>query len=367
MKKILFILHFPPPVHGSSMVGLSIKNSKLINNSFDCRFINLLVSRTLTETGKTSILKIFRFIGLWFKLFKEIITRKPDVCYLALTTTGASFYKDVLLVGLLRLFHIKRVYHLHNKGVSKSQNNKINKLLYRFVFEDAYVILLSNHLYKDIEKFVPQSYVYICPNGILDMTSNIQSQLLSKEKSVKILFLSNMIESKGFLVLLSACSILQKKGIDFECDFIGAEGDMQATQFIERVKQQQLSKKVNYLGKKFDKEKQVALSNADIFSFPTYYSNECFPLVLLEAMSAGLPVISTFEGGIPDIIEEGITGFLVPQKNAEVIAEKLELLIENPVLRQQMGKAGRLKFEKEFTFEIFENRLVEILKQVIEK
>jgi glycosyltransferase involved in cell wall biosynthesis len=365
-KNILFILHLPPPVHGSSMVGLSIKNSDLINNSFECSYINLLVSRNLNETGKFGFLKILRLIGVWYELLMAIIKKKPEVCYLALSTTGLSFYKDVLLVFLLRIFRVKLLYHLHNKGVRYSHRNKINSFFYRFVFKDANIILLSNKLYKDIEDFVPKSKVYICPNGIEDPTLNFNHKLFTAENPVKIIFLSNLIESKGVSVLLDACAILQQKGISFECDFVGAEGDIHSSEFDNKVRICELSNKVNYLGKKFGKEKQKLLEDAEIFAFPTYYSNECFPLVILEAMSAGLPVISTFEGGIPDIVEEEITGFLIPQKKSEPLAEKLEILIKNPELRNQMGKAGRLKFEREFTIKKFELKLVEILQHIVD-
>lgn len=359
------MLHFPPPVHGSSMVGLSIKNSDLVNNSFECSYINLLVSRNLNETGKFGLLKILRLVGVWYELLVAVIKKKPEVCYIALSTTGLSFYKDVLLVLLLRIFHVKLLYHLHNKGVSHSQKNKINRFLYRFVFKDANIILLSNKLYKDIEDFVPESRVYICPNGIEEPTLNFNHKL-SSEKPVKIIFLSNLIESKGVSVLLDACAILQQKGISFECDFVGAEGDIHSSEFDEKVQRKGLSNRVNYLGSKFGKDKQELLENADVFAFPTYYANECFPLVILEAMSAGLAVISTFEGGIPDIVEEEITGFLIPQKESESLAEKLEILIKNPDLRRQMGKAGRLKFEREFTLRKFELKLVEILQHVVD-
>ncbi len=367
IKKTLFILHVPPPVHGSSMVGQSIKKSKLINESFECDFINLLVSRSINDTGRWSLMKAFRFIGIWVNLLLNIIKNKPEVCYLALSTTGLSFYKDVLLVFWLRLFRIKRVYHLHNKGISKRQTNKILRFFYQFVFKGADVILLSNYLYKDVETFVPLSKVHICPNGIEDLFSTTKPQQHSDENPVKILFLSNLIESKGVTVLLDACAILLKKGIDFECNFVGAEGNINAIQFDEKVKQYGMETKVKYLGRKFGQDKQTVLSAADIFAFPTYYSNECFPLVLLEAMSASKAVISTFEGGIPDIIEDGVTGFLVPQCDVEIMAEKLELLITQPTLRQQMGSAGRQKFESEFTLEIFENNLQTILQQIIDK
>jgi glycosyltransferase involved in cell wall biosynthesis len=99
---------------------------------------------------------------------------------------------------------------------------------------------------------------------------------------------------------------------------------------------------------------------------PTTRTN-AFPLVLLEAMQAKLPVISTFEGGIPDIVEDGLTGYLIPQKNTEALAEKLEMLITHPDIRHQMGDAAFKKFEREYTFDTFEIRLTEILKKLTSK
>lgn len=360
--KIIFLLHLPPPIHGSSMVGESIKNSTIINDSFECSYLNLLVSRVLNETGKTSSMKILRFVGVWFSLLGNIINKKPEVCYLALTASGTAFYKDVLLVALLRLFKIKRVYHLHNKGVSENETNKIQHFFYRFVFNGAEVILLSNQLYKDVETFVPLSNVHVCANGIVDTTMKFERKTYTK-KTVKILFLSNLMESKGVFELLDACTILQQRGIEFECNLVGAEGDLNASQFSEKVKQKQLSGKIKYLGKKYGKDKHDVFADADIFIHPTL--NDCFPLVLLEAMQYSLPIVSTFEGGIPDIVDENVTGFLVPQKNAVALAEKLEMLIENSELRQQMGKAGRQKFDEKFTLEKFEHKLNEILQQVV--
>lgn len=365
MKNILFILHFPPPVHGSSMVGQSIKNSHLINNTYQCRYISYLFSRNIVEIGKLSVYKITRILSLWFELLTEIIKQKPDVCYLSLTASGPAFIKDVFLIGMLRFFRIKRVYHLHNKGVDQNKSKLLYRLLYRFVFKDANIILLSKQLYYDIEQYVPEKRIYICPNGIDDISPDHESRVLQKDNPVRILFLSNLIESKGVYILLDACSILQEKGINFECDFIGDEGDIDVFQFTNKVTDANLTSKVKYLGKKFGKDKQEIFANADIFALPTYYSNECFPLVLLEAMSVSLPVISTCEGGISDIVEDGATGFLVSKKNASALADKLEILITNPKLRQQFGKAGRLKFEKEFTLSRFENRITEILQQVI--
>ncbi len=363
-KSILFILHLPPPVHGSSMVGKAIKESELINSSFECRYINLLMSRTISETGKLDVAKTFRFIGVWLSLLAQIIKKKPDICYLALTATGAAFYKDFLLVILLRIFRIKRVYHLHNKGIRENQRKKMNEILYQFVFHNSSVILLTKHLNNEVEIFVKASNIYICPNGINDCAENSFPRLKQYGKPIKILFLSNLNVSKGIYVLLKACEILQENGVDFECNFVGAEGDLNTAQFNEMVTQKQLALRVNYLGKKYGKEKDDIFLAADIFVHPT--SNDCFPLVVLEAMCASLPVISTFEGGIPDMVENTLTGFLIPANNPEALAEKLAILIKNPELLERMGKAGREKYENEFKQEIFEQNFNNILHRLTE-
>ncbi|MFT3932610.1 MAG: glycosyltransferase family 4 protein [Chitinophagaceae bacterium] len=370
-NKVLFLLHFPPPVHGSSIVGQNIKNSGLINSLFECSYVNLLASKNVTDTGKISLRKLFGFVNIFFKLFFSLLKNRPQICYLALTATGAAFYKDCLLIILLKLFRVKRVYHLHNKGIDIHRHKFLNRICYQFVFNKADVIILSKELYRDIQHFVPQSNVHICPNGIEDTNKDYADIASKKEQSAasatKILFLSNLIETKGVFVLLEALAVLKRKNVLFECTFIGGEADITASSFNEKKKQLGLTDEACYEGKKFGKEKQDAFLEAGIFVLPTYYSNECFPLVLLEAMSYSLPLISTFEGGIPDIVEEGVNGFLVPQKNIEALAEKLEVLLSNPALGYQMGIAGRKKYEQEFTLQQFEQTLAITLQQVIEK
>lgn len=365
-KKVLFMLHIPPPVHGSSVVGLAVKNSKIINDEFDGYYLNLLASKDVSQTGKISFAKIYGFFISWVKMMQILIFDRPQICYLAMTATGAAFFRDVLFVFWIKLFGLKRVYHLHNKGIINKKNILFYKICYKFIFKDSKVILLSEALYSDVAEFVDRKDVYICANGVPDPTQGRVFTRTEKTESepVKLLYLSNLIETKGVNILIEACSLLQNKDLNFECSFIGGEGDINALEFNRKVSELGLANKIKYLGKKYGTEKETAFNAADIFAFPTYYPNECFPLVLLEAMSFSLPVISTFEGGISDIVDDGVTGMLVQQKDVSALANKLEKLISNTTLCLDLGKAGRLKFESEFTMDVFENRLLNILKSV---
>jgi glycosyltransferase involved in cell wall biosynthesis len=176
-----------------------------------------------------------------------------------------------------------------------------------------------------------------------------------------------LIESKGVYVLLDACVILKKRQIPFRCIFIGGEGDITANQFFEKVSQWNLKDEVEYQGKKYGFDKEDAFGKANIFAFPTYYHNETFGLVNLEAMQHSLPVISTFEGAIPEVVIDGVNGFLVPQQNVEALADKLEILIGNRKLRNEMGLAGKKRYEEKYTLAIFENRICEILMDATSK
>ena len=125
--------------------------------------------------------------------------------------------------------------------------------------------------------------------------------------------------------------------------------------FNDMVKERNLQDSVQYIGKQYGKDKETCYANSDIFVFPTFYHNECFPLVLLEAMSYGLPCVSTNEGAIREIIDDGITGYIVEKNNPQILADKLELLIKDATLRQKMGNEGKKKFEENYTLEIFEH------------
>ncbi len=207
--------------------------------------------------------------------------------------------------------------------------------------------------------------VYVCPNGVKDIIKNNVPKPENKLGYMKILFLSNLIVLKGVFILIEACEILRRRGYNFSCDFVGGEGDVSSHQFKKEVEKRGLTETIKYLGKRYGEDKNKVYQSADIFVLPTM--NDCFPLVLLEAMQYGLPAISTVEGGIPDIVENNVTGFMVDQNNPVDLADKLEVLMNNDILRKKMGRAARARYEEKFTLQAFETRLQGILEEILLK
>lgn len=352
------------------MVGQYIRDSSVINKAFDCRYINLGISDHISDIGKSSFRKVVLYIRLLCKVIMHLIAFRPHLVYLTPTMKGIGFYKDLPFILLVKLFGVRLVCHFHNKGLSARKQKLPEKLLYHTIFSNTEVILLSRYLYPDIQKYVSVNWIHYCPNGIpeQDQSSKVQSRKTLRVRvssdAVQILFLSNLIESKGVYILLHTCKTLSERKANFHCTFAGGAGDINEAEFLSKINNLGLNNIVDYAGRKYGQEKDDLFSCADIFAFPTFYPNECFPLVLLEAMQHSLPVVSTCEGGIPGIVEEGRTGFLVPQHDIHSLADKLELLIYDPKLREQMGAAGRIKYEREFTLAAFENRLKYILTRV---
>lgn len=368
-KRILFILHLPPPVHGSSFVGSQIHDSKTINNQFDTKYINLSTSDFLAEIGEFSLSKLCKYFSIIIRLLKELINQKPDLVYIGITAKGIAFYKDAILIFFCKLFGIPVIYHFHNKGVKSAEKKCLKKLIYNKVFGNGKAIILSKILYKDICNFFPIKNVFECPNGLLDNAGdNIVEFRMNAAKNKSrhtILFLSNLIRTKGCLILLEACNKLHLKGIDFRCLLVGDEGDINKLELNLEIERLNLQEKVFYLGKKLGKEKEDIFLESDLFALPTFYPLEALPLVNIEAMHWGLPVVSTFEGGIPDQVVDNESGFLVPQGDVVALTEKLEILLTQPDLRLKMSIASRMRYEQCYTFSAFEQRMKSILSSVV--
>lgn len=363
-QRILFIMHMPPPVHGAAMMGKYIHDSRVVNETLDCHYINLATAKDLADIGKIRLQKFTQFYQLLSKIRKEVKRIRPELIYVTPNAKGGAFYKDFIVIQMLKSMGCKVVVHYHNKGVSLRQDKIIDNLLYRTFFKKLKVILLAEALYADIQKYVSRKDVFICPNGIPEALIT-EPSAIRYNAIPKLLFLSNLLIDKGVFTLLDACKILKEKGYQFTCDFVGAEtANINAERFNQEVAIRGLNECVCYIGKKYGIEKEEILKNSDLFILPTY--NECFPLVLLEAMQQGLPCIGSNEGGIADIIIPNETGYIVSKKSEQELADKIEILLKDATLRIEMGNKGLERYKQLFTLNAFEQRIVSILKGILD-
>ena len=356
---ILFIMHMPPPVHGAAMMGKYIHDSKLVNETFDCHYINLTTATSLQDIGKGGIGKLWKFVKLLCLIVKTLLAVKPQLVYVTPNACGGAFYKDFVVVQLIKTMGYKVVVHYHNKGVATRQDRWLDDKLYRRFFKGIKVILLAEVLYADVEKYVKREDVFICPNGIPE-TLTAEPSAERHNPVPRLLFLSNLLESKGVIVLLDALKILKDKGYSFICDFVGGEtAEIDATRFEREVEQRGLNTVAIYNGKKYGDEKKEYFEKADAFVLPSF--NEAFPLVNIEAMEFKLPVIATNVGGVAAEVKNGENGLICETRKPKSLADCIERLFGDEKLRQAMGEDGYKKFKEQFTVQAFEKNITSCL------
>ena len=362
-KNILFIGQLPPPLHGASVMNSHVLNSDLLKSSFDFSVVNLNFGTSIHELGKFSFRKLFKAIQFGFDIVRAIIAHKPDLVYYNLTPFGFALYRDAFYVFLVKLFKKKIVFHLHTKGIrDSSRKSGLKKILFRRVFRNTHIICLSKLLTYDIEEVYDMT-PFIVPNGIkIQQNNNIQKK--ATDSVPNILYLSHYFRSKGVLVLIEALAILKNQGYQFKARFVGTPGDLTINFLQEEIANRKLTESITISGPLYENEKFLEFQKADIFVFPTY--NDVFGLVNLEAMQYRLPVISTFEGSIPEVVVDNETGFLVEPRNPGMLAEKIAILLKDNELREKMGIKGYDKFINNYTLQHFEERMNVVFNTILE-
>ncbi|PYK31648.1 MAG: hypothetical protein DME58_07085 [Verrucomicrobia bacterium] len=181
----------------------------------------------------------------------------------------------------------------------------------------------------------------------------------------RIVSVGRLVAFKGFDELIDACAELARHRIDFFCDIIG-DGRLRET-LQEKVKQLDLSSRVNLLGSLSQAAVLDKLQAADIFALAsttdTQGATDVFPTVILEAMASARAVVSTRLAGIPELVVDGQTGMLAPPGDSTALADALEQLLRDPELRLRFGHAGRARIEQHFRIEQTVAPLMEMLER----
>lgn len=359
-KKVLFLTQLPPPLHGASVVNKAIQDSQTINQVFDTTFINISPAKDLSDIGKFSFSKVLIFLHIVYESIRVFLKLRPDLVYLTLSPHGLAFYKDGLIAISLKALGGKLVFHMHGKGIhNRAENSLLKRKLYRLVFKEVDVIHLAECLFHDIDDVRDKSKsITAIANGI---ASADESGSFPKEDKFIFIYLSNIIRSKGADILVRAAGLMPAEYQSrFQVKIIGKPSDARYALEIEQLISENAFNNIRLLGPIYGQEKTNELTAAHAFVLPT--KNDCFPLAILEAMAAGLPVISTNEGAIPEIVDHGITGDIIENCAPEDLKNAMIKYIEDPEYSISCARASKTKFEANYTKEIFEEKLMSTLK-----
>jgi len=188
---------------------------------------------------------------------------------------------------------------------------------------------------------------------------------VSINEAPRIISIGRLVAFKGFEYLIDTCADLARQGLEFTCEIIGdgpLRDDLEA-----RIRKLKLSDRVHLLGSLSQGAVLERLGAADIFALAsvtdTQGASDVFPTVIIEAMAAARPVVSTRMAGIPESVVDGKTGLLVSPKDTMALAEALGRLIQDGKLRFHYGRAGRARIEQHFRIEHTVGPLIELLQR----
>lgn len=344
--KIMLVGVLPPPIHGQSMATKALFAADL--NPLEKVIVEIHSSQTIASVGKFSLAKALGLFPLIGRTWCVWLLHRPRVLYY---TAGSGawipFFRDLIFLALCRPLFSKVLIHYHAGNLVEFLGRSwFHAALGRYTYgRGAWTIRLGRSCPAPI---YPGNRVFDVPNGI-DVPADLPSRPPSK--SFRILFLGNLFEEKGVLDLIDAVHAFASIYVEpITLSLIGGWPDSSTRLRIEqRIASFPPHVTCGPPAPAFGEAKWLALASHDVLVFPSYYRAENLPLVIIEAMAAGLPVIASDWRGIPTLIEDRVTGLLVPPHDLPRLMAELQSLALNLSLRESLGKNARKVYNDRFT------------------
>lgn len=377
----ILILHSSSDLYGSSkIIFLAAKKLKndghdvvfvisnhgkfydlLIENKFDVYIIRLGIIRK-------KYLNVFGLLNRLFYISSSILylyflhkKKKFDLVYCNTTA--------VLSGGLFsKIFSLKCIYHIHE--IISPENSYKQKIL-GFIINKCsnLVITVSNAVSENWKSHISENKLVRIYNGIPtnnfeNVRSNFHPDLQLDSNTILFAMIGRINHYKGHQYLLDIISILIKRKIKFHTVFVGdafAGDEKILDDFVFRIKSSEFKNYVSYIG--YHNEIQDILCSIDILLCPSIKPDP-FPTVILEAMAAEKPVIATNHGGSLEIIENGISGFLIPHNNVKEAADIIEKIIADKQKLILVGLTAKKRLLNKFSLSSFEDNLISVISKI---
>ena len=363
---ILVVGQTPPPHHGQSIMLEALLQGRY--PGFRLVHARMAFSETLGEVSRFQLKKVFHLLGLIRRVLR--LRRQSGASVLYYPPAGAArvpIWRDIIFLLCTRGRFQRTIFHFHAGGLSTfyPRLTKLEQILFWRAYDRPDLAIRIAAGAPEDGAFLHARTEAVVPNGIEDLAPETAPRAYGHQP-LKLLFLGALRESKGVLTLLEACRLLRAEGRAFHLTLAGPEAEPGLLDRIGRfLATHGLEANVACVGHLTGADKTNAYGNADLFVFPTFYEAETFGIVLLEAMSMSLPVVATRWRGTPEIVQEGVTGRLVPPRDARALAEAISAFIDRPEHLAAFGAAGRRRYLEHFTLEAHRQRMGACLRDVV--
>ena len=359
--KLLLLSTLPPPTGGIPTWTLGLLGSEFANR-FEIRVVNSSPSRADEVSGESR----FRFdratdaLRTLFRLAVELVRFRPDVCHVN-TPYYWAFLRDGLAVWMASLAGAKTTIHPRGGDFPEfveGARGPLRRFVEATLRRADVCIALTRPNERLMGEIAGDDHVRYVPNFIqLRDLGPLPDRAARGDAPVNVLFVGWMLEAKGVRELLEAARALPEARFTL----IGAEDP----EFLASVSGD-LTELAGHVKRILPRPREEVLAlygEADVFVLPTW--REGFPNVVLEAMGAGLPVVATPVGAIPEAVRDGEEGFLVPVQDAAALTEALRRLIDDRELRLAMGRRSRERAENVFSIDAVTAQLESVYRSLI--
>jgi glycosyltransferase involved in cell wall biosynthesis len=354
MKKVLMVGPVPPPTGGIASVLDDIVSSQL---SEDYQFEVFRKSEGFPKgfEGRIgrNVYRLFRY----GRFFLKVIFKRYDFIHIHSSTM--VFFGNSIFMLLARIAGTKVLLHMHGTDWPRFYDNdtESRKRRKKKALSWSTKIIVLYKLWKDeIEKLgvkaetrVVRNFVHRVDPPSQAAVDDAAQRINKKDGDFVVLMVGTVGQRKGVFDILEAVPKVAAEADNVKFVFAGGEEKPGEWAQIRKILEDEtVAAHSVFLGEIGRDEVQALLANAQVFTLPSYI--EGMPIAIIEAMRKGIPVISTVVGGIPDMIDDGVSGYLINPGDPEAIAESVLKLIRDEDLRKELGRGAEKGFEEKFEF-----------------
>jgi glycosyltransferase involved in cell wall biosynthesis len=369
---IALIGRFPPPIDGQTLATKRLAD--LLDSSYELLCIDTQPNGERARLAEgLSPGRIAHVLRLRHRIQRGLSGRVPPIAlWPAISPDLPGHLRDRLAVlpALTGFRDIVAIVHRGNFEklfasplTSRSALRQLRRI--------SCVVFLSHQLSARCRGWIPSEKRCVIPNTIDDAVLFGADEVAAKQAArdehdrIELLFVGNMIAEKGYREVIDAAAILRARGLPMRVRFAGRWISKEdETRFRQLVRAKGLESVVDHDGQIADRRSmKAAYGEADLVLLPSYYPNEAQPLVILEALNAGVPVIATRQGGISEMIDDGREGFLIPPRDPASLAESIRKAADRERWHA-LSRAARRRFTSTFAPDTVRRQWMDLIERL---